>query len=40
MTVKKEIKRDDIEFFYRGTNLTNNLIITSVKLQGEVSQKK
>ncbi len=37
---KKEIKRDDIKFFYRGTNLTNNLIITSVKLQGKSQSKK
>ena len=31
---EKEIKREDIEFFYRGTNLPNHLIITSVKLKG------
>ena len=26
---EKEIKRDDIKFFYRGTNLPNEIIITS-----------
>ena len=31
---EKEIKREDIDFFYRGTNLANDLIITSVKLKG------
>ena len=31
---EKEIKRKDIDFFYRGTNLANHLIITSVKLKG------
>ena len=31
---EKEIKRNDIEFFYRGTNLPPHLIITSVKLKG------
>ena len=31
---EKEIKREDIEFFYRGTNLPNHLIIISVKLRG------
>ena len=31
---EKEIKRKDIEFFYRGTNLPNHLIIISVKLRG------
>ncbi len=29
-----EIKRDEIEFFYRGTNLSNNLLIISAKLRG------
>tara|TARA_Y100001958_G_C21210251_1_gene536043 strand:+ start:615 stop:1517 length:903 start_codon:yes stop_codon:yes gene_type:complete len=32
---EKEIKREDIEFFYRGTNLPKELIITSVKLKGQ-----
>ena len=31
---EKEIKRKDINFFYRGTNLSKHLIITSVKLKG------
>lgn len=31
---EKEIKRNDIDFFYRGTNLPHHLIITSVKLKG------
>ena len=32
---EKEIKRKDIDFFYRGTNLPKHLIITSVKLKGD-----
>ena len=32
---EKEIMREDIQFSYRGTNLPNNLIITSVKLKGK-----
>ena len=32
---EKEIKRDEIEFFYRGSNLSNELIITSVILKGK-----
>ena len=32
---EKEIKKDEIEFFYRGTNLSKNLIITSVVLRGK-----
>ena len=32
---EKEIKRDEIKFFYRGSNLPNELIITSVKLKGK-----
>ncbi len=35
-----EIKKKDIKFFYRGTNLPNNLIITSAKLQGSVGKKE
>ena len=31
---EKEIKREDIEFFYRGNNLPNHLLIISVKLRG------
>ena len=36
---EKEIKRKDINFFYRGTNLPNHLIITSVKLKGIKTDK-
>ena len=35
-----EIKKEDIKFIYRGTNLPKNLIITSVKLKGEVDEKE
>ena len=43
--VEKEIKREEIDFYYRGTNLPKNLIITSAKLKGiiensEVIEKK
>ena len=31
---EKEIKKEEIEFFYRGTNLSKDLIITSVRLKG------
>ena len=34
-----EIKREDIKFSYRGTNLPKNLIILSAKLQAKKSQK-
>ena len=37
---EKEIKRDDIKFFYRGTNLPNEIIITSVKLKGSKNSKE
>ena len=37
---KKEIKHNEIEFFYRGTSLSDELIITSVKLKGVVQFKK
>ena len=36
---EKEIKKKDIKFFYRGTNLEENLIILSVKLKG-IKKKK
>ena len=36
---EKEIKRKDINFFYRGTNLADHLIITSVKLKGIKTDK-
>ncbi len=35
-----EIKREDIEFYYRGTNLPKNFIITSAKLKGTIEKKK
>jgi UDP-N-acetylmuramate dehydrogenase len=35
-----EIKKKDIEFSYRGTNLSSDLIITSVKLKGFISTKE
>ncbi len=35
-----EIKRENIKFFYRNTNLPNNLIITSVVLKGKQSSKE
>ena len=38
--VEKEIKSDEMKFFYRGTNLSDQLIITSVKLKGEIKSKE
>ena len=35
-----EIPKKNINFLYRGTNLPDNLIITSAKLKGLVSKKK
>ena len=32
---EKKIERKNIKFFYRGTNLPNELIITSIRLKGE-----
>ncbi len=42
---EKVIKRDEVKFFYRGSNLPNELIITSVRLKGkkqltEIVEKK
>ncbi len=37
---EKEIKRDEINFFYRGTDLPKELIITSVKLKGKIEKKE
>ncbi len=37
--IEKEIKREDINFFYRGTDLSNDLMITSVKLKGLPKKK-
>ena len=38
--IEKQIPREDIDFFYRGTNLPSNLIITAVKLKGTVAEKQ
>lgn len=38
--IEKQIPRENIDFFYRGTNLTSNLIITAVKLKGTVAEKQ
>jgi UDP-N-acetylmuramate dehydrogenase len=35
-----EIEKKDINFFYRGTDLSNNLIIISAKLKGEIGKKE
>jgi len=37
---EKEIKNDEIKFFYRGTNLPGNLIILSAILKGSISSKE
>ena len=37
---EKQIPRENIDFFYRGTNLPSNLIITAVKLKGTVADKQ
>ncbi len=34
-----EIKRKDVKFFYRGTDLPKDIIITSVKLEGKISSR-
>ena len=34
-----EIKKENIKFLYRGTNLSNNFIIISAKLRGFLSKK-
>tara|TARA_Y100000591_G_scaffold248216_1_gene219327 strand:+ start:654 stop:1559 length:906 start_codon:yes stop_codon:yes gene_type:complete len=36
----KEIKKEEIEFYYRGTNLSDKLLITSVKLRGKIEPKE
>ena len=38
--IEKQIAREDIDFFYRGTNLPSSLIITAVKLKGIATDKK
>ena len=35
-----QIKKEDIEFFYRGTNLPKELIIISAKLRGSIGSRK
>ena len=37
---EKKITRDEINFFYRGTNLPKSIIITSVKLKGKIDSKE
>ena len=37
---EKHISREEIKFIYRGTSLPSDLIITSVKLKGEIADKK
>ncbi len=37
---EKEIKNDEIKFFYRGTNIQKNYIILSAVLKGIISSKK
>ncbi len=37
---EKEIRNDEIEFYYRGTNLPKNYIILSAILKGSVSSKQ
>lgn len=36
----KEIKRDEIEFYYRGSNLPDKFLITSVILKGKIDIKE
>ena len=35
-----EIKKEDINFFYRGNNLSENLIVISAKFKGSPDKKK
>jgi len=37
---EKEVKKKDIKFLYRGTNLSKNFIIVSAKLKGSISDKE
>ena len=37
---EKEIKNNEIEFYYRGTDLPKNYIILSARLKGTTSKKK
>ena len=35
-----EIKKEDIDFIYRGNNLSNDLIIISAKFKGKLNKKE
>jgi UDP-N-acetylmuramate dehydrogenase len=37
---EKEVKKKDIKFLYRGTNLSKNFIIISAKFKGSISDKE
>jgi UDP-N-acetylmuramate dehydrogenase len=37
---EKEVKKKDIKFLYRGTNLSKNFIIISAKLKGSICKKE
>ena len=37
---EKEVKKKDIKFLYRGTNLSKNFIIISAKFKGSISNKE
>ena len=37
---EKEIKKHEIKFFYRGTNISKNYIILSAVLKGTISSKQ
>ncbi len=38
--IEKEIQREEIEFYYRGTNLSNKFIIISVTMRGSLGVKE
>lgn len=38
--IEKELKKEEIEFYYRGSSLPKNYIILSAKLQGVISSKR
>ena len=37
---EREIKSEDIKFFYRGTSLSDQFIVTSVKMKGKIRSKE
>ena len=37
---EREIKSKDIKFFYRGTSLSDQFIVTSVKMKGKIRSKE